>query len=739
MDIFSWLFQRAPHKSEICDICRPHFTNSGTSTPETSIPKTYDKIDARILDEAQQAACHGCWIACFAISLIQLTMETKLDARQVKELSLRMQSDKDVPDGMGKTTSKFFMGVLHLNGHRSLDSVEIFKVYQAAEESKVWFEGLFNPAKPYDLPTPLYLERAADRQPISGKTGSDKAFETAMQWLENCLRTHAKCGDDIAPPQLPTRVIDVGMDGPVRLVEPGSKRAPYVCLSHRWPTHTKILRCLQENIEALKEHIPKEALSQNFQEAISFVRRVSAWYNRMHPDREPLRYLWIDSLCIIQDSEEDWERESARMCAIYENATLTVASASGGEGCFSEAERVYQGFKVTNPARPNPTLYLRKELPHYEQPLELFTRGWVLQERLLSRRLLTFAPQELIWECLEGVDCECTVLAEGQKASSEPDAAAVNVCGPADEPEEAQYDIISQYRNPAMYKKNNPNSHVISTPVKIAHQTSLQGRGRHREANLRYWWRRLVVMYSQLHLTVNSDIFPALSGLASQFGQATGQTDGDYVAGCWKSSLLEDLLWIVDPSEKKKEGEQPVDYRQKTWRAPSWSWASVSSQVLYRQHDPSWPEALVETYAHIISTKMVTAGANPLGRLVSASLHVRGPILVGNPNDFDKDLGVEVEYSGDTAARLTDLDGLQAFLLMAKYRGYDREHSDTESTDWCFLHLDQADSAEFRYRRLGLLILSSEQPVATQKVPNLADERMHSCFKTREIQDIELL
>lgn len=67
--------------------------------------------------------------------------------------------------------------------------------------------------------------------------------------------------------------------------------------------------------------------------------------------------------------------ESAKMCAIYESATITVASASSSKGCFSEAKHVDQGFKMPNLMPPNLALYLRREPRHYEQPPGFFTCG----------------------------------------------------------------------------------------------------------------------------------------------------------------------------------------------------------------------------------------------------------------------------------------------------------------------------------------------------------------------------
>ncbi|KAK1637951.1 hypothetical protein BDP81DRAFT_480780 [Colletotrichum phormii] len=154
---------------------------------------------------------------------------------------------------------------------------------------------------------------------------------------------------------MPTRLIDISDRDNMLLVEGVTKRSHYFALSHRWIEASKMPRCVSSNIGSLKKNIPWSALTRNFQDAI------------------PIRYVWIDSLCIVQDSVADWDAESKLMCSVYEGALLTVAAAAGPDGCFAAAERK----SLRPPSR-----------------LDLMTRGWVMQERLLSRRFIVFAPNE---------------------------------------------------------------------------------------------------------------------------------------------------------------------------------------------------------------------------------------------------------------------------------------------------------------------------------------------------------
>ena len=99
-----------------------------------------------------------------------------------------------------------------------------------------------------------------------------------------------------------------------------SLRANYVALSHCWGKHQP-LRTLTSNYPTLtQDGIRLSQLSPVFRDAVRVCHRLG------------VEFLWIDSLCIIQDSKEDWERESARMCDYYENALFTISAASSPDG-----------------------------------------------------------------------------------------------------------------------------------------------------------------------------------------------------------------------------------------------------------------------------------------------------------------------------------------------------------------------------------------------------------------------
>lgn len=219
--------------------------------------------------------------------------------------------------------------------------------------------------------------------------------------MGNCLSTHTKlCSRSFSDGRtsfLPRRILDV-RNRQVRLHETdGSQQDLYATLSHCWGGQEP-LKTTSRTLSTHLQAIPWDSISKTFQEAIVVTRRLS------------IPFLWIDCLCIIQDDYHDWQRESADMANIYRNSLLTIAaSRSTGptHGLFSVANPEYVCQNLYDNANDTQHVYCRKMLPHStNEPLQL--RGWALQERLLSRRILHFTEHELIWECLEDQDCECS-------------------------------------------------------------------------------------------------------------------------------------------------------------------------------------------------------------------------------------------------------------------------------------------------------------------------------------------
>ncbi|OTA01492.1 hypothetical protein A9Z42_0018400 [Trichoderma parareesei] len=197
---------------------------------------------------------------------------------------------------------------------------------------------------------------------------------------------------------MPTRVIKVGLRR-LRLVETSNGTSgKYVALSHCWGRLTKEQKfcTYQSNMEALKKDIPYKSLPKSFQDAVRVTRAL----------RVP--YLWIDSICIIQEDEGDWKSEASKMEQVFSSAYCTIAASSATSSLdgFLGERKPRACVSIRTSRGP---LYLAEAIDDFHEHVEksvLSTRGWVLQERALSRRTIYFTSTQVYWECGEGIFCE---------------------------------------------------------------------------------------------------------------------------------------------------------------------------------------------------------------------------------------------------------------------------------------------------------------------------------------------
>lgn len=376
---------------------------------------------------------------------------------------------------------------------------------------------------------------------VSEDTQSDGSFKLAKDWLDTCTKEHTLC-NRISPTRLPTRVVDLGRQGDgavpeIRLYESQNEVQRYMCLSHCWGKYVSITTTTKTLAER-KAGIPWSSLSKTFQEAITICRKFG------------VRYIWIDSLCIIQDSREDWEREAAKMAPYYQGAYLTIAaskSADGGQGCFAapSAENATAELSGRTSEGELYSIHVRRVLPHWNHlrshfsSFPLLTRGWVYQERLLSPRILHFGPRELIWECTEQTICECF----------------------------------------------GTHQQGIYTHPKLTHSGALLDASPTTAVNLFWRWRQMVMEYTSLDLTRVSDLLPALGGIALDMGRFRHVR---YLAGLWEDSLVGDMCWSTwayyahnIAATERQLACRKGDPSAEEWRAPSWSWASCNAEIEY--------------------------------------------------------------------------------------------------------------------------------------------------------------
>ncbi|TEY40021.1 hypothetical protein BOTCAL_0441g00060 [Botryotinia calthae] len=232
--------------------------------------------------------------------------------------------------------------------------------------------------------------------------GSKLNFDITRSWLRECLECHDCHSTNL--PQLPTRVIDV-TPNQTRIVHSNGITANYIALSHCWggpiPTSSTSATLPQYQIE-----LPFQLLPANFQDAITITRELG------------VQYLWIDSLCIIQDSWLDWDHESQKMGTVYRDALVTIyamSSEASTGGIIPNPERQPvkkpsttlaftddDGIEVTVRVEPADIDVYDEDLHRLAKSSPLSSRGWTFQEAILSPRHIYYGQKQIYWGCTQG-------------------------------------------------------------------------------------------------------------------------------------------------------------------------------------------------------------------------------------------------------------------------------------------------------------------------------------------------
>lgn len=210
---------------------------------------------------------------------------------------------------------------------------------------------------------------------------------------------------------MPTRLIDVGNDGSevVRLYETQSSDSlQYIALSHPWGTTAPFFCTFSKNVEEYKKSIDVASLTRTFQDAVKTTQKLG------------IKYLWIDSICIIQKDETDngdFEQEAKHMENVFSSAfcVLAASNAQGqSDGFLNERAGSVRDF-VTYKRGDDAPFYVCRFMDDFEDHVlngALNKRGWVMQERALSRRKIYFTNKQTYWECGDGVRCETMMKME---------------------------------------------------------------------------------------------------------------------------------------------------------------------------------------------------------------------------------------------------------------------------------------------------------------------------------------
>ncbi|RMZ71847.1 HET domain-containing [Pyrenophora seminiperda CCB06] len=423
-----------------------------------------------------------------------------------------------------------------------------------------------------------------------------------ISWIERCNKSHPRCSHIQEPVALPTRLLDLASlpsqedilhhksnpqelfsSSSFKIVHGSTSQGQYAALSYCWGEGVPYTTTSKNVDQHMKTGVFYGQLPKTLQDAIFITRYLG------------LQYLWIDGLCIIQDDEKDWEYEAAQMGWVYSRAFVTMIAARAhtcDEGflqprlALKEAQKLQFADKQGSfelqfeyddlQSSPSPLITETQQPLRHHRSEPVMGRAWCLQERVLASRILHFASSQMYWECEHGF--------------------------------EEERDIIGLVEN-KNYKEFSVDR--VAMGLKMADTSP-------RPDAERQAWFMMIRQYTSRDLTKKSDKLPALSGILSELEK---RLPGDKCyAGLWKSWFARGMLWrLQSPKIDMNITKQPC---RVSWRAPSWSFASLEGVVLYETY-----YGMGNICAQLVECRLTPkSGLSPLGALIAGYAMVSAPM-----------------------------------------------------------------------------------------------------------------
>ena len=427
-----------------------------------------------------------------------------------------------------------------------------------------------------------------DTRPIATRLSSERSLAQARKWIDNCLHNHESC-PDLKKTRLPKRVVEILDDATLRLVT-SEDEAAYATLSYCWGG-PQSFATISSNVQENSAMFTRSSLPQTLQDAVQVTESLG------------LKYIWIDSLCIIQDSLTDKEEEIPKMSQYYSNSHVTI--------CAAAAETCNDGFfKPRGECKQHPdsgiprdllklpflcpdgeldTIYFREENPYISALEPINRRAWTLQELLLSPRVLIYGGR-LLWQCH-------TV----QHSDGGVEDWSMDNLGK--EHRRVSSVILRSKASPD--EKQGPDQDTNADGVvKPSARTPDELFG---------VWHHAIEEFSCRRLTFPEDKLPAVAGLAVSFQELL---DDEYLAGLWRGNLARELLWSTWPNLQLLKPAK--------WRAPTWSWASVDNKVAFNRT----PSTDARNLTRIVNCSVTPrSAASAFGEVAAGVLEIEAPVL----------------------------------------------------------------------------------------------------------------
>lgn len=430
-----------------------------------------------------------------------------------------------------------------------------------------------------------------DDEDLCDTTCSKTSFRRASKWISDCISSHHECSRVGSSAWFPTRVLDVSGDPDwvrIQISRQEHLGQKYLTLSHCWGG-TQTTTTNSQTLPDFVKGIRLSTLPATYRDAISITRRLG------------YRYLWIDSLCIIQDSDEDWKQESAVMGQVYKYSECTIAatgSVNSHGGCFvtRNALEVHPCKiigSILSPKDEDEEMYVYKyDLEYVWEEVSCSpwsNRGWVLQERILSPRVLHYTRRQIFWEC-QRLDAN-----------------------------EAFPQGLDLYYHHVELNSNFKKVMAAPDPQSTNKFRISDSSGSTTKEILYFDWQSVLETYSSTSLTKSRDKLVAISGLAREWST---KLDEHYCAGLWRGDLHRQLLWQM---EQLLENSRT---RITPYRAPTWSWACFDHRI----YNPSMGEELEDCISMGLINKIETIpmGPDPMGTILAGFIEIKARTKTGS-------------------------------------------------------------------------------------------------------------
>jgi hypothetical protein len=433
----------------------------------------------------------------------------------------------------------------------------------------------------------------------SSTTKSHEHLMQAKEWISKCASDHPLCENVFVPKEskvyLPKRLLNVNTsygDTVVSLISTKDLKPycniDYFALSHCWGEKMSI-KLTSQNADEIK-NMKLEDLPTTFQDAVSITRSMG------------IPFLWIDSLCILQDDETEWETQSATMGLVYANAKCVLSASASKDstgGCFSSRELFRSNCSLGTlgtvsiiAESGDQNLQIPKLFDEKVDDAILSTRAWTFQERYLAVRLLHFSSGTVLFECN-------TMIASEYNPSGQiyPLRASVRSDGLLHSPADCEvtrrsvpkyitvrnHNGFTSKQRRQKIRKLNPKYTAQLEKVKLLSKASARlgmrgsfdllwrfcGTQLRERVEFHHSWYDMVEQYSTRYLTKGQDKLKAITGIAYFIQSNTGFK---YAAGLWQEALPFNLLWVLSGKAQSRPA-RPL---------PTWSWASVDGRISHR-------------------------------------------------------------------------------------------------------------------------------------------------------------